>query len=116
MSISDAKKALKDSNLDFNIDGDGETVLSITPYPGYTVQEGSKINLYTTGDENYNNNVAMPDVRGYSKEQASNLLNSLGIIPVFEGNGMVSDQSISSGEIIPKGATVKLTLNADYKD
>ncbi|HCW54381.1 MAG TPA: stage V sporulation protein D [Clostridium sp.] len=116
MSISDAKKALKDSNLDFNIDGDGETVVSITPYPGYSVKEGSKINLYTAGDENYNNNVAMPDVRGYSKEEASTLLNSLGITPIFEGNGMVSDQDISSGEVIQKGTTVKITLNSDYKD
>ncbi len=116
MSVADAKKSLKDSNLDCNVDGDGETVLSITPYPGYSVKEGSKINLYTTGDENYNNNVAMPDVRGYSKEEASTLLKSLGITPVFEGNGMVSDQDISGGEVIPKGTSVKLTLNADYKD
>lgn len=116
MSISDAKKALKDSNLECNIDGDGEIVLGITPYPGYSVKDGSKINLYTSGDENYNNNVAMPDVRGYSKEDASTLLQSLGITPVFEGSGMICDQEIPPGEVITKGTSVKLTLNADYKD
>lgn len=116
MKIADAKKALKDAKLDFNIDGDGESVVNITPYPGYSVKEGSKINLYTSSDATYNNNVVMPDVRGYSKEDATSLLNNLGIVATFEGDGMVSDQDISQGEVITKGTTVKLTLSSDYKD
>lgn len=116
MKIADAKKALKDAKLDFNIDGEGESVINITPYPGYSVKEGSKINLYTSSDATYNNNVVMPDVRGYSKEDATSLLNNLGIVASFEGSGMVSEQDISQGEVITKGTTVKLTLNSDYKD
>ena len=116
MKIADAKKALKDSKLDFNIDGDGESVVDMKPYPGYSVKEGSKINLYTSSDATYNNNVAMPDVRGYSKEDATVLLKNLGIVPIFEGSGMVSEQNISQGEVITKGTTVKLTLSSDYKD
>ena len=116
MKIADAKKALKDAKLDFNIDGEGESVINITPYPGYSVKEGSKINLYTGSDATYNNNVVMPDVRGYSKEDATALLNNLGIVATFEGSGMVSEQDISQGEVITKGTTVKLTLNSDYKD
>jgi len=116
MKIGDAKKVLKDSKLDFNIDGDGESVIDMTPYPGYAVKEGSKINLYTSSDATYNNNVVMPDVRGYSKEDATLLLTNIGIAPTFEGSGMVSEQNISQGEIIIKGTTVKLTLTSDYKD
>jgi len=116
MKIADAKKALKDSKLDFNIDGDGESVVNMTPYPGYSVKEGSKINLYTSSDATYNNNVVMPDVRGYSKEDATLLLKNLGIVPTVEGSGMVSEQDISQGEVITKGTTVKLTLSSDYKD
>ena len=116
MKIADAKKVLKDSKLDFNIDGDGESVVDMTPYPGYSVKEGSKINLYTSSDATYNNNVVMPDVRGYSKEDATTLLKNLGIVPTFEGSGMVSEQDISQGEVITKGTTVKLTLSSDYKD
>lgn len=116
MKIADAKKALKDSKLDFNMNGDGESVVEMTPYPGYSVKEGSKINLYTSGDATYNNNVVMPDVRGYSKEDANLLMKNLGIVAIFDGSGMVSGQDISQGEVITKGTTVKLTLSSDYKD
>lgn len=116
MKIADAKKALTNAKLDFNIDGNGESVVDIKPYPGYSVKEGSKINLYTTGDATYNNTVAMPDVRGYSKEDAAVLLKNLGITPTFEGNGMISEQDIAAGEFITKGTTVKLTLSSEYKD
>ena len=115
MKKADAEKVLKDAKLDFNIDGDGESVMSITPYPGYSVKEGSKVNLHTNSDGT-DNNVVMPDVRGYSKEDAASLLNNLGIIAAFEGNGAVSAQDISSGEVVTKGTTVKLTLSSDYKD
>ena len=85
MKIADAKKVLKDAKLDCNIDGDGEKIVNMTPYPGYSVKEGSQITLYTSSDATYNNNVVMPDVRGYSKEDATYLLKSIGIVPTFEG-------------------------------
>ena len=116
MSVDDAKKAMSDAKLECQIDGDGNTITSMTPYPGYTVKEGSKINLYTSGDENYNNNVVMPDVRGYSKDDANELLTSLGLVPTFDGTGMVETQSVTHGEVITKGTSVKLTLSLDYKD
>ena len=116
MKVADAKKILKDARLDCNIDGDGEKIVNMTPYPGSTVKEGSKITLYTSSDATYNNNVVMPDVRGYSKEDATYLLKSIGIVPTFDGNGAVSEQDISQGEVISKGTTVKLTLNSVYKD
>ncbi|WP_297420654.1 stage V sporulation protein D [Clostridium sp.] len=118
MKSQDAKKVLKDAGLDCNIDGDGdgETIVNMTPYPGSSVKEGSKITLYTSGDATYNNNVVMPNVRGYSKDDAVTLLKSLGIAVAFDGSGTVSAQDISEGEIITKGTTAKLTLNSDYKD
>ena len=58
----------------------------------------------------------MPDVRGYSKEDANELLTSLGLVPAFEGTGMVETQSVTQGEVITKGTSVKLTLSLDYKD
>ncbi len=116
MKVADAKKILKDARLDCNIDGDGEKIVNMTPYPGSTVKEGSKITLYTSSDATYNNNVVMPDVRGYSKEDATSLLKSIGIVSTFEGNGAVSQQDIAQEEVISKGTTVKLTLSSDYKD
>lgn len=115
-SIEQAKKILKDSKLDYNIDGNGTTVKSVKPYPGYSVKEGTKVTLYTSGNDNNKEAVIMPDVRGYSKDAASNLLKNLGISATFEGEGKVTDQNVPSGELINKGTNVKLTLNSDYKD
>ncbi len=116
MKVADAEKTLKDKGLDFNIDGDEEKVVSMTPYPGSSVKEGSKITLYTSGDATYNNNVVMPNVRGYSKEDATTLLKNLGITATFQGNGVVSIQNISEGEVITKGTIVELTLSSYYED
>jgi len=118
MKVADAKKILKDARLDCNIDGDGDgdKIVDMTPSPGSSVKEGSQITLYTSSDATYNNNVVMPDVRGYSKEDATYLLKSIGIVPTFDGNGAVSEQDIAQGEVISKGTTVKLTLSSDYKD
>ncbi|MCE5221446.1 MAG: stage V sporulation protein D [Clostridium sp.] len=116
MKIADAEKVLKDAKLDFNVDGSGDKVINLSPYPGNSVKEGSKINLYTSSDETYNTNVVMPNVRGYSKEDVTSLLKNLGITPTFEGSGAVSSQDISEGEVITKGTIVKLTLSSNYKD
>ncbi len=115
-SIEEAKKILKDSKLDYNIEGNGTTVKSVKPYPGYSVKEGTKVTLYTNGNDNNKEAVIMPDVRGYSKDAASNLLKGLGISAIFEGEGKVTEQNVPSGELINKGTSVKLTLNSDYKD
>lgn len=116
MKIEEAKKRLKELHLDVNIEGSGNTVVDIKPYPGYTVKGGAKINIYTDQSGEYSKNVIMPDVRGYSKESANKTLSNLGIKVVLDGNGTVTDQSIPPGEVLVKGTTVKLTLNSDYKD
>jgi stage V sporulation protein D (sporulation-specific penicillin-binding protein) len=116
MKVQDAEKALKDAGLDYTINGNGEKIVNMDPYPGSSVKEGSKITLYTSGDATYNSNVVMPDVRGYSKEDAIALLKNLGITATVEGTGTVSAQDIPQGQIISKGTTVKLTLSSGYKD
>lgn len=116
MAVNDAKKVLKESNLEYNIDGSGSIITDIKPYPGYVVKEGSKINLYTDGDGTYNKNVIMPDIIGYSKDAAIKLLENLGVKFTILGDGVVTKQSIPEGELIVVGDTVKLTLTSEYGD
>ena len=115
-SVDDAKKVLKDLNIECTVEGDGDTITNMQPYPGYAVKEGSTINLYTEQNESYNKDVVMPDVRGYSKESAIELLNSLGIETTIQGDGVVINQSIPSGELISEGTVVKITLSAEYEE
>ena len=114
-SIEEAKKILKDVNLEYNIEGSGEIVTNTQPYPGYTVKEGTKITIYT-GDAVDNNKVSMPDLTGFSVTSAEDVLDDLGIKYILEGYGFVIDQSIPAGEVITTGSNVRLTLSDDYGD
>ena len=114
-SIEEAKKILKDVNLEYNIEGSGESVTNTQPYPGYTVKEGTKITIYT-GDAVDNNKVSMPDLTGLSVTSAKDILDDLGIKYILEGDGFVIDQSIPAGEVITTGSNVRLTLSDDYGD
>ena len=114
-SIEEAKKFLKDVNLEYNIEGSGEIVTNTQPYPGYTVKEGTKITIYT-GDAVDNNKVSMPDLTGLSVTSAKDILDDLGIKYSLEGDGFVIDQSIPAGEVITTGSNVRLTLSDDYGD
>ena len=114
-SIEESKKILKDVNLEYNIEGSGESVTNTQPYPGYTVKEGTKITIYT-GDAVDNNKVSMPDLTGLSVTSAKDILDDLGIKYSLEGDGFVIDQSIPAGEVITTGSNVRLTLSDDYGD
>lgn len=117
LSVSEAKKLLKDEyNLECSVDGDGDKVTSMQPYPGYTVKQGSTINLYTNDNGTYNKEVVMPDIRGYGREDAIKLLDSLNIKYSLQGDGVVINQSIPSGEVVSEGTAVKLILSAEYGD
>lgn len=115
-NIEEAKKIIKEQNLEYEVVGSGSYVKSMTPFPGYAVKEGSKITLYTDGEGENLTRVIMPDIRGYSKEKAASLLGSLGLKYSVSGEGMVQSQSIPYGELVDKGTTVKLELNNEYGD
>ncbi|WP_288221316.1 stage V sporulation protein D [uncultured Clostridium sp.] len=116
LSVSEGKKILKEYNIEYNINGNGSIITDVKPYPGYTIKENSKINIDTGENESYNKNVVMPDLRGYSLDSATKILNDLGITSTYEGEGSVVKQSVPKGEIITKGTNVKLILNEEYGD
>ena len=116
LKVEDAKKILKEYNLEYSIEGNGSIITEVKPYPGYTVKENYKINIDTGDSESYNKNVIMPDLRGYSIESASKILDDLGINYTFEGTGTVSKQSVPKGELILKKTNVKLVLSEEYGD
>lgn len=116
LKVSEAKKKLKEINLDATIEGGGEYVTDIKPTPGYEVVEGTKINLYTGGSGIYNKDVIIPDLTGYTKESAIKILNNIGIKATFDGEGMIIEQSLQPGELVSKGASIKLELSYDVED
>lgn len=114
MKIEDAKKVLSDLKINADVTGNGDTITSMKPYPGYAIKEGESITIDTEAEND--NSVIMPDVSGYSLEEATKLLKSLNIVVSSEGSGMIIDQSIPQGVLIKKNTTVKLELGSDFKD
>lgn len=111
MKKTDAEKALKDQHLNSESDSNGEYIVDMNPKPGYTVKEGSKIILYTGSTQNYNKVVAVPDVKGLNKDRAVAVFNSVGLKADFEGDGVISEQSIEPGKEVEKGTVI--TLHTD---
>lgn len=107
---SEALKILKEQKLDYNVNEKGDYITDMNPKPGYTVKEGSKIILYTGNTSNYNRVVAVPDIRGYTIENASKLLNSLGLKITYSGSGLIYEQSVKEDEEVPKGTTIHVKL------
>lgn len=108
MKKADAEKVLKEQHLEAESDANGEYIVDMNPKPGYTVKEGSKIVLYTGTTPTYNKVVAVPDVTGLSPERAVAVFNSVGLKAEFDGNGMISDQSVEVGKEVEKGTVITL--------
>lgn len=114
--VEEAKKILKESKIDFEIEGSDQYIVDINPKPGYTIKEGTKINLYTGSNDNYNKDVVVPDVKGYSKEGATKILNKAGLNVSFEGEGIVGEQSIEPNELVQKDTIVKCKLTTEVEE
>ena len=114
-SIDEAKQILKANNLEAEIKGNGKTIVSMETYPGSTVKEGTTITITAKDSNQINKEVIMPDLKGSTKEFASEILNNLGIICEFEGEGNVHSQSIASGNKVVKGTKVTITLNKEFE-
>ena len=112
-SIEEAKSILEENGLGCEINGDGNTIVSINPYPGTTVKAGSKITLTASSKSSIDNKIIMPDLAGTTVEFAINLLDNLGLQYEYEGSGKVVEQSISSGELISSGTKVKLVFKEE---
>ena len=54
--------------------------------------------------------IVVPDFRKLNKEEAEEVLKSLGLKGEFEGEGEIKEQSISAGEIIKNGDKIKFKL------
>jgi stage V sporulation protein D (sporulation-specific penicillin-binding protein) len=111
MKKEDAAKVLKDQNITVDVVGTDSIVVDMTPKPGVIIKEKGKVILNTGASSAMNKEVVVPDLKGYNKERATKLLESIGLKARFSGEGLVSEQSINPYEIVSKGTAIDLTLD-----
>ncbi|WP_283689865.1 stage V sporulation protein D [Clostridium perfringens] len=109
--VTSGEKTLNELGINCVIEGDGTFVTSVTPIPGYKVKKGDSITLYAGSRFDRNEKeIVVPDFRKLNKEEAEEVLKSLGLKGEFEGEGEIKEQSISAGEIIKSGDKIKFKL------
>lgn len=110
LSVEEARKKLSDAKLESQIEGTGKTVYDISPKPGISVNQTTKVSLYLGVDENKEGKVAVPNFEKMDKAEITEICKSLGIEVSFEGDGVAVSQDIEATTEVNKGSTIKITL------
>ena len=113
MTVTEVQKILKKQSISAKIVGSGNTITGQLPAAGELVPGGSEILLYC-GEESEPRMVTVPDFKGMTRQQASDLAGSLGLYILVSGNDGISpkitvtEQSIPPGETVSVGTTIQL--------
>lgn len=114
-SIEEAKEILKENGLEAEVKGNGKTIISMDSYPGSTVKEGTTISITAKDSGQVEKEIIMPDLKGTTEEFAISVLDNLGLVYEFKGEGIVDSQSIANGNKVVKGTKVTITLKKEYE-
>lgn len=113
-TVDEAVKMLKNSGLEYKIEGNGNnknaTVIEQTPKPDASIPQKSVVILYTYKPEQ-EANVKMPDLSGKTISEATEALSVVGLNIKVSGAGVVVRQSAAPGTSVPKGQVV----DVDFK-
>lgn len=113
MTAKEAGTYLKEQGLTAVTEGTGETVTAQIPAAGQVVTAGSQVLLYFDGAPG-ERMVTVPNFIGMNRQQAYEAAGKEGIYIITTGNGSleptvtVTAQSVTQGEQVPTGSTVRL--------
>ena len=117
MKVDEAKSALVNLGVSYEIIGSGDTVLKQTPSGNDEItMKNTKVYLYTCPSQM---TVTVPSLVGMELGEATRVLINLGLNLKIcgAGGGTVIQQSLPYGAIVPKGEVITLnTLILDYED
>lgn len=112
-NLAEAEKTLRNNGLDVKIIGGLNKVIKQVPLAGAEVMEGTTVLLFTEEDHGKNYLVAVPNLKGMTKELAQNLLSQLGLKMESTGSGKIVKQDIQAGERVPGGSIISVGLKED---
>ncbi|MDD3809380.1 MAG: penicillin-binding protein [Erysipelotrichaceae bacterium] len=101
-----ATSQIGESKLEAVVVGNGSTVVSQYPTAYTTVNVGDKIFVKTDGNE-----IAMPDVTGWSRKDISTFASMANISVNIKGDGQVAtSQSVAANTVLTSGQSVEVVL------
>ena len=118
LKTADAVSKIKEAGFEYEIIGDGDTVLSQTPSMDDVIStKHSKIILYTTHETEM---TVVPNLVGKSIDEAARLAINSGLNISISGSadgGTVVYQSLPMGASVKKGEVIRLkTMITDFED
>lgn len=119
-TITEAKKILKESgfkvSVHSNVDEDTTVVKEQVPKSGIYLEEGSTIYLYTA-DSSEKGKTTVPNIKGKTVEEATNILKSKNLNIKVEGtNGIVVSQDPTFDVEVEEGSVVNVVIKEQLKD
>lgn len=109
-SLENVQKTLKDNNINnVVVIGSGNKVINQYPVKNTTIVNKDRVFLLTN-----DNNIKVPDVKGYSSKEAKELLKLCGIKAELAGNGYVVSQSIEPGVDVVANMKINLELSPKF--
>lgn len=114
LSQEEAAAVLKDAGFDVRTEGYGRAVVSQTPAVLEEALKGSTI-LITLGDS-IESSVVLPDFKGKRLLEVGQMMESLGLVLVYEGSGTAVSQSPAAGTAVRRGEAVTVKFEEDPND
>lgn len=118
MSVSDARKKLEANGFSVIVNVNDEAASVVTdqmPKPGAYLESGSKVFLYTSDNE-VRSSISVPNVKGYSIEEAKSKLRAENLNVIIEGTrGIIVSQSVSAGSSVEAGTVITLVAKEELQ-
>lgn len=106
--IFEAENLLRKEGFDVKIVGKNNIVQRQVPLAGARVLEGTTILLFTEEDYDRNYLIAVPDLTGMTVDEASYLLEQIGLGLQVKGKGRIIKQDIQAGERVSGGTEISV--------
>ncbi|MGM9521730.1 MAG: penicillin-binding transpeptidase domain-containing protein [Oscillospiraceae bacterium] len=114
-TVESARSTLEELGLSVRVVGEGSTVTDQLPSAGAEIAAGSQVIIYADGEKN-TDEVSVPNLYGMTVSQARAALQDKGLFLNTSGASptsssvIVSRQSIESGDTVPYGTVIEVTL------
>lgn len=108
MDIYEAENLLRKEAFDVKIVGKSKKVLKQVPLAGARILEGTTVLLFTEEDYDRNYLIAVPDLTGMTVDEASYLLEQIGLLLQVKGKGRIIKQDIQAGERVSIGTVISV--------
>ena len=103
------KDSLIRNSINVTLLGDGNRIINQYPVSGTIINKGDRVFLQTN-----DNNILMPNMIGYSRNDVLVFTSFIGLTPTFTGNGYVVSQSIKEGTPITSDMELSFELKNNF--